>query len=83
MSCSAGKGSRRDVRTHATAHNPHAIDAPTNRAHVLWASARHDDAIAKATLCVERAPRFVNCRITLASALFEAGRVAQAQAEAE
>jgi DNA-binding winged helix-turn-helix (wHTH) protein/TolB-like protein len=52
-------------------------------AHVLWASARHDNAITKATLCVERAPRFVNCRITLASALFEAGRVAQAQAEAE
>lgn len=52
-------------------------------AHVLWANARHDDAIAKATLCVERAPRFVNCRITLASALFEAGRLAQAQAEAE
>jgi DNA-binding winged helix-turn-helix (wHTH) protein/TolB-like protein/Flp pilus assembly protein TadD len=52
-------------------------------AHVLWANARHDDAIAKATLCVERAPRFVNCRITLASALFEAGRIRQAQAEAE
>jgi adenylate cyclase len=52
-------------------------------AHVLWANARHDDAIAKATLCVEQAPRFVNCRITLASALFEAGRLAQAHAEAE
>ena len=52
-------------------------------AHVLWANARHDDAIAKARLCVERAPRFVNCRITLASALFEAGRLAQAQEEAE
>jgi DNA-binding winged helix-turn-helix (wHTH) protein/TolB-like protein len=52
-------------------------------AHVLWANARHDDAIAKATLCVERAPKFVNCRITLASALFDAGRLSQAQAEAE
>jgi len=52
-------------------------------AHVLWANARHDDAIAKATLCVERAPRFVNCRITLASALFDAGRLPQAHAEAE
>jgi Flp pilus assembly protein TadD len=52
-------------------------------AHVLWANARHDDAIAKATLCVERAPKFVNCRITLASALFEAGRMPQARAEAE
>jgi len=52
-------------------------------AHVLWANALHDDAIAKATLCVERAPRFVNCRITLASALFDAGRLPQARAEAE
>jgi DNA-binding winged helix-turn-helix (wHTH) protein/TolB-like protein len=52
-------------------------------AHVLWANARHDDAIAKATLCVEQAPKFVNCRITLASALFDAGRLSQAQAEAE
>ena len=52
-------------------------------AHVLWANALHDDAIAKATLCVERAPRFVNCRITLASALYEAGRLPQARAEAE
>lgn len=52
-------------------------------AHVLWANARHDDAITKAKQCVERAPRFVNCRITLASALVEAGRMSQAQAEAE
>jgi adenylate cyclase len=52
-------------------------------AHVLWANALHEDAIAKARLCVGQAPRFVNCRVTLASALFEAGRLPEARAEAE
>ncbi len=51
-------------------------------AHVFWAGALHAEATAAARRCVERAPRFTNCRITLASALVESDRLDEAGTQA-
>ena len=51
-------------------------------AHVFWAASLHVEATAAARRCVERAPRFTNCRVTLASALVESGRLEEAQVQA-
>lgn len=51
-------------------------------AHVFWAGALHEEATTAARRCVERAPRFTNCRITLASSLVESDRLDEARAQA-
>lgn len=51
-------------------------------AHVFWAGSLHVEATAAARRCVERAARFTNCRVTLASALVESGRLEEAQVQA-
>jgi adenylate cyclase len=52
-------------------------------AHVFWAAGLQTEAIEEARRCVERAPHFTNCRITLASALVESGHMDEAQNEAK
>jgi DNA-binding winged helix-turn-helix (wHTH) protein/TolB-like protein len=51
-------------------------------AHVFWAGGLQAEATAAARRCVERAPRFTNCRVTLASALVESGGLDEAREQA-
>jgi DNA-binding winged helix-turn-helix (wHTH) protein/TolB-like protein len=52
-------------------------------AHVFWAAGLHSDAASAGRRCVELAPAFTNCRVTLASALVELGQLEEGQVQAE
>jgi adenylate cyclase len=52
-------------------------------AHVFWAAGLYAEATAAARRCVERAPRFTNCRVTLASSLLESGQLEEARLQGQ